>query len=500
MSDMARAGQREDELPGLDTQFQALYTSGIIGILRANNERILDANDAFLAIVGYSRKEMEAGELHWRLMTPPEYEERDTRALQELNAAGSWSPFEKEYIRKDGTRVPILIAATRLQASPLQWVCYVLDLTAPRHEPGAERTLATIIEHVPVGIIVVDQMGHLVLMNDVGRQISGTAPSDEVAVADQTDVYALREPGSGRPLAPEETPIARALAGHIVENFEYVFRPTGGVTDTWIRTVAVPLSDAQGRRTGAVAVFEDVTEERVRERAKDDFLSSAAHDLKAPLTSLKGFSQLLERRLARQGALTREEAEPHLHRIIQTADRMGDLIAELLDIAQLQAGESLELTRSRVDLVDLVRRVADESAQAGLDRTIEVDATATDLVGDWDGPRLARVVANLVSNAVMYSPNTASIRITVDQEEHDGMPWVILRVHDQGIGIPARDLPRIFDRFYRASNVVERFGGTGIGLAGVKQIVEQHGGRITVESREGTGSTFTVWLPLDPVR
>src|SRR5205085_5425808 len=114
MGDTARTGQREGELPGLDTQFQALYTSSIIGILRADGERILDANDAFLAMVGYSREEMEAGELHWRLMTPPEYEERDTRALQELNAAGSCTPFEKEYIRKDGTRVPILIAATRL--------------------------------------------------------------------------------------------------------------------------------------------------------------------------------------------------------------------------------------------------------------------------------------------------------------------------------------------------------------------------------------------------
>jgi signal transduction histidine kinase len=110
--------------------------------------------------------------------------------------------------------------------------------------------------------------------------------------------------------------------------------------------------------------------------------------------------------------------------------------------------------------------------------------------------RLDRVLDNLLSNAIKFSPNGGGITVAVAHEDVVGGPWAVVAVRDQGLGIPAADLPRVFERFRRARNVEGRIGGTGIGLASVRQIVEQHGGAITVESVEGAGSTFTVRLPL----
>jgi signal transduction histidine kinase len=118
------------------------------------------------------------------------------------------------------------------------------------------------------------------------------------------------------------------------------------------------------------------------------------------------------------------------------------------------------------------------------------------LFGDWDAARLGRVLANLLANAIKYSPQGGPITVDLKREEMDAGAFAVLAVRDQGLGIPAEDLPRIFEPFQRARNVVGRIGGSGLGLASVRQIVEQHGGTIAVTSEGGAGSTFTVRLPL----
>src|SRR5262249_40316336 len=129
-----------------------------------------------------------------------------------------------------------------------------------------------------------------------------------------------------------------------------------------------------------------------------------------------------------------------------------------------------------------------------LERVACVDA----LIGDWDPVRLERVIANLLDNAIKYSPNGGTIVVTIRRDESAGRPGATLAVADQGIGIPAEDVPHVFERFHRGQNVVGRFAGTGFGLAIARQIVEQHGGSITVASVEGAGTTFSIWLPLMP--
>lgn len=367
---------------------------------------------------------------------------------------------------------------------------------ARRRAETTERTLGAILERVPVGIIVLDGAGHMVLMNEEGRRISGAAPVADIPVADQAMTYQLQEPRTGRPLQPEETPVARALAGEPVDRFEYTFRRPGSSDDAWVSANAAPLIGAEGQVLGAVVVFEEVTERRERQRERDDFLSAAAHDLKSPITTIKGFVQMLERRLQRDGVLQRDPTLEYLQRINRTASTMTDLLSELLDLTRLETGEELDLVRNPTDLVELVQTVIEERRQITDEHQLSFHPSVDRLVGLWDAPRLARVVSNLVTNAIKYSPDGGEIRITLVQEHDGAEERAILSVEDHGMGIPAQDLPRIFERFYRGENAAREYTGTGIGLTGAMQIVEQHGGAINVTSTEGQGSTFTVSLPV----
>jgi signal transduction histidine kinase len=159
-------------------------------------------------------------------------------------------------------------------------------------------------------------------------------------------------------------------------------------------------------------------------------------------------------------------------------------------------GRPLLLDREEMNLAELVQQVAAEYKPAAERHEIRVDIESPESIGEWDRPRLERVLSNLVSNAIKFSPDGGRITVRVRDERHGDVPWVAIEVEDQGVGIPANDLPHVFERFFRASNVTGTIEGTGRGLAGASQIVEQHGGTLTVESREGQGSTFTVLLPL----
>jgi len=234
-------------------------------------------------------------------------------------------------------------------------------------------------------------------------------------------------------------------------------------------------------------------------RTRDEFLSAAAHDLRTPLTSMKGLAQLMRRWMARPTPPSTERLVGGLARIDASATKMSEQLEELLDLTRLQMGHQLELRRAPLDLVELVRRVVAEQEQVSGLHSIRIDTDQVALEGHWDGIRLGRVLENMLSNAIKYSPAGGDIVVRLTLDEGEEQPMAVLSVVDQGLGIPAADLPSIFDRFRRASNVAGRIGGTGIGLASARQIVGQHGGSIQVQSVEGSGSTFTVRLPVVPV-
>ena len=222
-------------------------------------------------------------------------------------------------------------------------------------------------------------------------------------------------------------------------------------------------------------------------RLRDGVLTIATHDLRAPLTGLVGRAQLVEQRLEQGRVVDAPWLGEQMRAMRTAAHRMEAMIEELTDVAHLQVGRALPLRLEEVDLVPVVRQVVDDvqPRRGGAGLTVDGPETLS-VCGDRN--RLQRVVQNIVGNAMKYSPVDRPITVTLGRE---GL-WAVVAVQDQGVGIPAEELPHL--AFYRASTAGD-VGGTGIGLWGARAIVAQHGGEVRIASTVGEGTTVTVRLP-----
>lgn len=233
---------------------------------------------------------------------------------------------------------------------------------------------------------------------------------------------------------------------------------------------------------------------RTAVREREAFLASVSHDLNTPLTVIKGHAQILHNRARRADSLDAGMVSRALASIEQSATQMESLIVELLGLARLEMGQVPEIATEPTDLVALARQLVLSHGRVTDLHRIHFKTESDSVIGRWDVSHLERILGNLLENAIKYSPTGGDILVEVRRADDGAHAQLV--VTDHGIGIPAADLPRIFERFYRASNVDGLVDGTGLGLAGVRYLVEANGGAITVESRTGAGSTFSVLLPL----
>ena len=229
------------------------------------------------------------------------------------------------------------------------------------------------------------------------------------------------------------------------------------------------------------------------EQARAQLLSTLSHDLKNPLTAIVGNTQLIQRRLARApenvGGVTAQ-----LERIQASAEQMLAMLDDLGSVARGETAVTKPAAHALLDLAVLVKHVVaayEGTTAQGIELETEAEVMVT---GDRND--IQRVTMNLLGNAIKFSPAGSRIVVRVAREKEAARAVAVLRVRDEGMGIPPADLSQIFTRFHRGANVVGRIGGTGIGLASAQEIVERHGGTITVESSLGHGSTFTVRLPV----
>ncbi|HEY3116609.1 MAG TPA: hybrid sensor histidine kinase/response regulator [Chloroflexota bacterium] len=230
-------------------------------------------------------------------------------------------------------------------------------------------------------------------------------------------------------------------------------------------------------------------------RIRDQVLGTVSHDLRTPLATVGLFARLL-REPDGQHSPSPNRIE-WAEKIAAAAQECLAMIGELLDVARLGMGETIELERDSVELVGLVQEVVAERQSRATQHQIVVETSAPEIRGRWDRARLRRVVANLLSNATKYSAPGSRVWVSVASRQTADPPQASVMVRDEGVGIPSADLASVFDWYHRARNVGS-VPGTGIGLAGARRIVELHGGTISVSSTEGAGSTFTVDLPLQP--
>jgi two-component system sensor histidine kinase SenX3 len=323
--------------------------------------------------------------------------------------------------------------------------------------------LVAAFDHVAQGVVICDQAGTVVYRNQQAAMFVGARHGE--ALAERALAELLNAARSGR----------------TQEDTLELFSPPR-------RTLiirAAPLLEG-GVALGAAAVIEDVSERRRLESVRRDFVANISHELKTPVGALSLVAETLEGEedpvvVARLSRRMRAEAE-----------RLGRIIEDLLDLSRIEAEESP--TRDPVPVHLVIAQAIDRLRPAAEHRAIQlaIAEPRQHLIIRGDRRQLVSAVHNLVDNAIKYSEDGSLVEVTVSHEDD----WIEITVADHGIGIPSRDLERVFERFYRVDRARSReTGGTGLGLAIVRHVAGNHGGDVRVESREGEGSTFVLRLP-----
>jgi two-component system phosphate regulon sensor histidine kinase PhoR len=336
--------------------------------------------------------------------------------------------------------------------------------------------LDTILRGMGEGVMVTDPGGVITLVNPAFRNL-----------------FDLREEVEGKPLIditrhPSLHEAFKKLTGTKTEHLEEITLPVnGGKT---VLTHWVPLLERETLQ-GVVAVFHDISDLKRLEKIRRDFVANVSHELRTPVTVIKGYAETLL-----DGTLSAdpEKAAVFLEKIHRHSGRLASLIGDLLVLSELESGVTPPQA-APVAIGPAVDHACALLEEKALSKRISIVQPAWGESGQVlaERAKLEQVLVNLLDNAIKYTPENGSI--TFSSTESDGM--VAISLSDTGIGIPEKDLPRIFERFYRVDAARSREeGGTGLGLAIVKHIVQLYGGRVSVESRPGKGSTFTVMLKM----
>jgi PAS domain S-box-containing protein len=338
---------------------------------------------------------------------------------------------------------------------------------------GGRRRLSAILTSTGDAILVTDRDDLLLLVNPAAEQALGI-PADEFV---GLHVGAV-------PLQPE---LARILTeplswtGPLVEE---VPLPDGR---TFYANASTILS-ADGENIGRVVVLRDVTYFKEVDEMKSEFVATVSHDLRAPLTFMRGYTTMLS-----MVGQVNEKQEEYIDKILVGIDQMGNLIEDLLNLGRIEAGVGLEEKSCHIGaiVVEAVDGMRARAAAKGLTLRLEPSDPAPVILGD--ATLLRQAIANLVDNAIKYTPSSGTVTVGMQISGQE----ILIAVNDNGIGIAAEDQVRLFEKFYRIRRrESESVQGSGLGLAIVKSIIDRHGGRLWVDSALNKGSTFTIALPI----
>ncbi|HEY1784428.1 MAG TPA: PAS domain S-box protein [Pirellulales bacterium] len=504
--DAVERAKAKAELEQQELRLRRVVDSNVIGIAFADfHGHLTSANDAFLQLIGYRRDDLEAGVIQRAAVSAPEYADRTERALAEVHRTGKCAPYEKEYVRKDGSRVPVLVGVARIEDAG-QIVLFVLDLTEHREAEAARAKLMAIIESSNDAIISQTPEGIITDWNAGAERLFGFAAAEVIG----RPLSLLVPPGAE---GEHSRLLERLRHGDRVEHFKTLRLAKDGRAINVSLTI-LPLCDANGQVTGGAKIVRDITADKraeiERERllaaervaraeaerighVKDEFLATLSHELRTPLNVILGWIHLLT-----TGRMGPEETAQALQIIQRSARSQTQLIEDLLDMSRIISGK-LRMDVQRVELagiIDAAIEAVRPAAEAKGLRLVKVlDPTSGPVMGDPN--RLQQVVWNLLANAVKFTPKGGRVQTRLTQSQ----AHVEIEVSDTGQGISLEFLPHVFERFRQAdASTTRRHTGLGLGLAIVRHLVELHGGSVIVLSAgEGRGASFTVSLPaLEP--
>ena len=357
-----------------------------------------------------------------------------------------------------------------------------------RRVEAAHADLLATLETIPAALMIFNADGSVRLRNRAATEVFGIEPQNPELRKNYWSRF-KRIAKDGTPIPPEKWISARALDGETIKNEELeIHHPDGRVFP--ILASGAPLRNELGHVAGAVVAFHDITRLREVDRLKDEFVSIVSHELRTPLTSIRGSVQLV---LDEPGSVPDPEMRKLLQIALNNCERLVRIINDILDVSKIESG-NLTLRRKAVHVADLVRQsidvVASPAANARVRLEVKVPASIRPVMVDPD--RIVQAIVNLLSNAVKFAPPDSAVTTTVTGSEH----MVTIAVADHGEGIAPENLNRLFRKFQQVdSSSSRRKGGTGLGLAITKALVEQHGGRIFVDSELHKGTRFSFTLP-----
>jgi len=490
---------------GLEAKVRRLVEANVVGIVMWTLEgAITGANDAFLRIVQYDREDLASGRVRWTDLTPAEWRADDEQALAVLRATGIFQPFEKEYFRKDGTRVPVLLGGALFEGGGNEGVAFVLDLTdQKRAERALRRSETFLAEGQRLG-----QIG----------SFSWRVATDEVTWSDQ--LYRIYELEVGVPVTleligtrvhPEDMSLLQKMklvyqAQGGANGFEWQYRlmmPNHSIK--YLHAVARATRDENGE-VEYVAAVQDVTARRVSEEALDKaraefthvarvtslgvLTASIAHELNQPLFGIITNANTCLRMLAADPPDV-DGARETARRTIRDGNRASEVIARLRVLFTKK-----ESTTEPVDLNEAIQEVIALSSSELQRNQVVIQSELADDLPTVTGDRiqLQQVVVNLLRNAsdAMLGVHDRLRQLLIRTEREDS-DRVRMMVRDTGVGLDRQGMDKLFDAFYTTKR-----DGMGIGLSVSRSIVERHRGRLWAEPNDGPGATFSVSIPCGP--
>ncbi|HZO71060.1 MAG TPA: ATP-binding protein [Ktedonobacteraceae bacterium] len=355
----------------------------------------------------------------------------------------------------------------------------------------ARDQLDIILQGAADGIIVYNKNDQIIYANEAAMAMMGFSSFQAMLEVSSSAIVSSYEmiDEQRRPITPSQLPHHRVIAGEREAQATIGYHhKSDGEFERWSIAKARPVFDERGNIVLVISLIHDVTERVLAEQRKDEFISMASHELKTPVTSLKGFTHVLQRRLKK---LQDEQGLHFLERIDAQLNKLSRLISELLDVSGMQAGKLVFQTEA-FDLDGLIQETVENLQPTTSTHRLIVEGRANaQIVGDKD--RLGQVFINLLTNAIKYSPQGDKVIIHASQRPGE----VVISVRDFGIGISKPHQEKIFERFYRVTDEEEKtYPGLGIGLYLSYEIIKRHHGQMWVESRKGEGSTFYIALPL----
>jgi PAS domain S-box-containing protein len=505
--DITSRHRMEEALRASEEKFRRVIESNIIGVILVEDGFITEANDVFLKMVSYSRTDLVASQLRWREMTPSEFDVPDVKARRELESKSVFSPYEKEFFRKDGSRVPVLISGVAMPAHDChETLCLVMDLSERKRAEERVRSIVEIGKILATSLecektfpelaeFIVSKLADscsIFVMED-GRRIRIAAAHVVPFVEGAGLESELNRVMSSGKSQMTSAPVSRVLAPITVHA-----EVAGVLVIAAARSCAFDAEDLHlfelfGRRLGLALENARLYREAQRaNRLKDEFVAIVSHELRTPLTPILGGVYMMRHEPEDKNIIGRA-----LDLIERNAKTQVKIVDDLLDVSRALNGK-LRLNIESVDLARVIDSAVEVVRPASEAKAIRLDVRIGNLNGivSGDPDRLQQVVWNLLANSVKFTPHSG--RVTIELAEAAGQAEI--RVTDTGIGIEAEFLPHVFEKFRQADTSRTRSsGGLGLGLAIVRHLVESHGGTVHAHSSaDEEGSIFVVCLPLRP--